>query len=83
MMQSAIYGRMQPGRCISGQCHFVFHEKYGDNFLQPVAYCNIQCIHQKQLNFTKNSNEKKVFVKVQFMIVSVFDGSVPSGSHFL
>ena len=46
MMQSAIYGRMQPGRCISGQYHSVLHKTNGDNFLQPVAYGNIQSIHQ-------------------------------------
>ena len=37
MMQSAIYGRMQPGRCISGQYHSVLHKNNGDIFLQPVA----------------------------------------------
>ena len=82
MMQSAIYGRMQPGRCISGQCHFLFHEKYGDNFLQPVAYCNIQCIHQNSSIF-QNLESKKSFCESSVYDRSVFDGSVPSGSHFL
>ena len=51
----------------------------GDIFLQPVSYCNIQCIHQKQLNFTKTRMKKS------FCESSVYDRSRFwwKGSHFL